>query len=44
MPLSTVIGRHFGLALTKGKPKVVAEVYLIFTGYKLKRKLSALGF
>jgi len=35
---------HFDYTLTKGKEKVLGEVYLIFTCYNLKRTLSILGF
>ena len=35
---------HFDYTLTKGKEKVLGEVYLIFTGFNLKRTLSILGF
>jgi len=35
---------HFDYVLTKGKEKVLGEIYLAFTGYNLKRTLSILGF
>ena len=35
---------HFDYTLTKGKEKVLGEVYLAFTCYNLKRTLSILGF
>ncbi len=35
---------HFDYTLTKGKEKVLGEVYLAFTVYNLKRALSVLGF
>jgi transposase len=35
---------HFDYTLTKGKEKVLGEVYLIFTCYNLKRLVSVLGF
>jgi Uri superfamily endonuclease len=35
---------HFDYLLTKGKEKVMGEVYLVFTVYNLKRALSVLGF
>jgi len=35
---------HFDYTLTKGKEKVLGEVYLIFTGYNLKRLMSIFGF
>ena len=35
---------HFDYTLTKGKEKVLGEVYMIFTSYNLKRSLSILGF
>ena len=35
---------HFDHTLTKGKEKVLGEVYMIFTSYNLKRSLSILGF
>lgn len=35
---------HFDYVLTKGKEKVLGEVYLIFTGYNLKRLISIFGF
>ena len=31
---------HFDYTLTKGKEKVLGEVYLIFTGYNLRRLMS----
>ena len=36
--------RHFDYILTRGKKKVLGEVYLAFTAYNLKRALSVLGF
>ena len=40
------IKRHwyFDYTLTKGKEKVLGEVYLIFTGYNLRRLMSIFGF
>jgi len=35
---------HFDYTLTRGKEKVLGEVYLAFTCYNLKRALSVLGF
>lgn len=35
---------HFDYLLTKGKERVMGEVYLVFTAYNLKRALSVLGF
>ncbi len=35
---------HFDYTLTKGKEKVLGEVYLIFTCYNLKRIMSIFGF
>ncbi len=35
---------HFDYTLTKGKEKVLGEVYLIFTGYNLKRLMSIFDF
>lgn len=35
---------HFDYTLTRGKEKVMGEVYLIFTGYNLKRITSIFGF
>lgn len=35
---------HFDYTLTKGKEKVLGEVYLIFTGYNLRRLISIFGF
>jgi len=35
---------HFDYTLTKGKEKVLGEVYLIFTCYNLKRLATVLGF
>lgn len=35
---------HFDYTLTKGKKKVLGEVYMIFTCYNLKRTMSILGF
>jgi len=35
---------HFDYVLTKGKEKVLGEIYLAFTGYNLKRTLTILGF
>ncbi len=35
---------HFDYTLTRGKEKVMGEVYLIFTCYNLKRILSVFGF
>ncbi len=35
---------HFDYTLTKGKEKVLGEVYLIFTGYNLRRLMSIFGF
>ena len=35
---------HFDYTLTRGKEKVLGEVYLAFTCYNLKRTLSILGF
>jgi hypothetical protein len=35
---------HFDYLLTKGKEKVMGEVYLVFTAYNLRRALSVLGF
>ena len=35
---------HFDYTLTRGKEKVLGEVYLAFTVYNLKRALSVLGF
>ena len=35
---------HFDYVLTKGKEKVLGEVYMIFTCYNLKRTMSILGF
>ena len=35
---------HFDYTLTKGKQKVLGEVYLMFTCYNLKRAASTLGF
>ena len=35
---------HFDYTLTKGKEKVLGEVYLAFTCYNLKRIMSILGF
>ncbi len=35
---------HFDYTLTKGKEKVMGEVYLIFTCYNLKRMMSIFGF
>ncbi|MBR9676972.1 IS1182 family transposase [Candidatus Woesearchaeota archaeon] len=35
---------HFDYTLTKGKEKVLGEVYLAFTCYNLKRTLSIIGF
>ena len=35
---------HFDCTLTKGKEKVLGEVYLAFTCYNLKRAMSILGF
>jgi hypothetical protein len=31
---------HFDYTLTWGKEKVLGEIYLIFTGYNLKRNMS----
>jgi transposase len=35
---------HFEYTLTKGKEKVLGEVYLIFTGYNLRRLMSIFDF
>jgi len=35
---------HFDYTLTKGKEKVLGEVYLIFTGYNLRRLMSIFDF
>jgi Uri superfamily endonuclease len=35
---------HFDYTLTRGKEKVLGEIYLIFTCYNLKRILSIFGF
>jgi len=35
---------HFDYTLTRGKEKVLGEVYLAFTTYNLKRSLTILGF
>lgn len=35
---------HFDYTLTKGKEKVLGEVYLIFTSYNLRRLMSIFGF
>jgi len=35
---------HFDYTLTRGKDKVMGEVYLIFTCYNLKRIMSIFGF
>ncbi len=35
---------HFDYLLTKGKEKVLGEVYLIFTGYNLRRLISIFDF
>ncbi len=35
---------HFDYTLTKGKEKVLGEVYLIFTAYNLRRLISIFGF
>jgi len=35
---------HFDYTLTKGKEKVLGEVYLIFTGYNLRRLMSIYDF
>ena len=35
---------HFDYTLTKGKGKVLGEVYLIFTGYNLRRLMSIFDF
>jgi len=35
---------HFDYTLTKGKEKVLGEVYLIFTGYNLRRLMSIFNF
>ena len=35
---------HFDYTLTKGKEKVLGEVYLMFTCYNLKRIVSIIGF
>ena len=35
---------HFDYTLTSGKEKVLGEVYLIFTGYNLRRLMSIFGF
>lgn len=35
---------HFDYTLTKGKEKVLGEVYLIFTAYNLKRLMSIFDF
>jgi len=35
---------HFDYTLTRGKEKVMGEVYLIFTCYNLKRIMSIFGF
>ena len=35
---------HFDYTLTKGKEKVLGEVYLIFTAYNLRRLVSIIGF
>lgn len=35
---------HFDYVLTRGKEKVLGEVYLAFTSYNLRRVLSVLGF
>ena len=34
----------FDYVLTRGKEMVLGEVYLVFTGYNLKRTLTILGF
>jgi len=35
---------HFDYTLTRGKEKVLGEVYLIFTGYNLRRLMSIFDF
>ena len=35
---------HFDYTLTRGKEKVLGEVYLIFTAYNLRRLISIYGF
>jgi len=35
---------HFDYTLTKGKEKVLGEVYLIFTAYNIRRLISIYGF
>ncbi len=35
---------NFDYTLTKGKEKVLGEIYLIFTGYNLRRLISIFGF
>jgi len=35
---------HFDYTLTKGKEKVLGEVYLIFTGCNLRRLMSIFDF
>ena len=35
---------HFDYTLTRGKEKVLGEVYLIFTAYNLRRLISIFGF